>query len=271
MKSVRALTVVAVVLLLLCSAGGCAKRAEPKYSVTFDVQELPPAPPEPTSPPRTGPRLSRLDIPSDGPFQAGEPVAVRVTGQEGLQVDARAHRGAAASRLVEDPAAPGTYRGEFPTSGLPPGRYRPVAETAGLEAPFTLESPREIVLVASLEQERLRRLNERLKPIYFATSRWTLTPAALAAVASDAEVLLREASLVATVEGHGDARGTEDHNLWLGMWRAKVVKDALVASGLDPGRLQILSHGNSRPVAEGTEEAALALNRRVEIIVRARR
>jgi peptidoglycan-associated lipoprotein len=268
MRNVRVLAVVAVVLPLLLSAGGCAKRAEPKYSVTFDVQERPPAP-TPSRP--TAPPLSRLDIPSDGPFPAGAPVAVRVTGREGLQVDARAHRGAASSRLVEDPAAPGTYRGEVETSGLRPGRYRPVAETARPEALFTVESPREIVLVASLEQERLRRLNEQLQPVYFESSGWTLAPASLAAVASNAEVLLSETGFEATVEGHGDARGTDEHNLWLGMWRAKVVKDALVASGLDPDRLQLLSHGKSRPAAAGSEEAAFALNRRVEIIVRARR
>jgi peptidoglycan-associated lipoprotein len=69
-------------------------------------------------------------------------------------------------------------------------------------------------------------------------------------------------SVSITIEGHCDERGTREYNLALGERRANAVKDYLVALGIGPNRIKVLSYGKERPVALGSNEAAWAQNRR---------
>lgn len=79
--------------------------------------------------------------------------------------------------------------------------------------------------------------------------------------------LKRNPSVRVTVEGHADERGTREYNLGLGERRANSVKDALVASGIDAGRLTTVSYGKERPAVLGSNEAAWAQNRRGVLVV----
>ena len=72
------------------------------------------------------------------------------------------------------------------------------------------------------------------------------------------------------VEGHTDDRGTDAYNDRLGQRRAQAVRDQLVAEGIDPERIEMLSYGEKRPVAVGTDEASRAKNRRAVVICRDR-
>jgi len=67
------------------------------------------------------------------------------------------------------------------------------------------------------------------------------------------------------LEGHTDERGTREYNLALGERRAKAVADVFMALGIDPARIETISYGEENPVAEGHDESAWQLNRRVEI------
>lgn len=69
-------------------------------------------------------------------------------------------------------------------------------------------------------------------------------------------------SVTVTVEGHCDERGTREYNLALGERRANAVKDYLVFQGIDAKRVKVVSYGEERPVALGSDEAAWAQNRR---------
>lgn len=72
-------------------------------------------------------------------------------------------------------------------------------------------------------------------------------------------------SIRIVLEGHADERGTREYNLALGERRAKAVADVFTALGIDSGRIETVSYGEENPVAEGHDEAAWQLNRRVEI------
>ncbi len=66
------------------------------------------------------------------------------------------------------------------------------------------------------------------------------------------------------VEGHTDAVGSAESNQQLSLRRADSVREALVARGIEPGRLSSRGHGQSRPIAPNTTAAGRAKNRRVE-------
>ena len=92
--------------------------------------------------------------------------------------------------------------------------------------------------------------------------------------AESREILTRQARWMAqypavtiTVEGHCDERGTREYNLALGERRANAVKNALVALGVNAGRVQTISYGKERPLVAGGDEAANAQNRRGVTVV----
>jgi peptidoglycan-associated lipoprotein len=82
-----------------------------------------------------------------------------------------------------------------------------------------------------------------------------------------AEWLARYPSVRVTVEGHADERGTREYNLALGDRRATAAKNFLAAQGVATSRMTTISYGKERPVAEGTDEAAFARNRRAVTVV----
>jgi peptidoglycan-associated lipoprotein len=72
-----------------------------------------------------------------------------------------------------------------------------------------------------------------------------------------------------SVEGPADERGTREYNHALGEKRAHAGRDYLVARGIAPARLLIVSWGKERPIDPGTGEQAWARNRRaVSMLVR---
>lgn len=69
------------------------------------------------------------------------------------------------------------------------------------------------------------------------------------------------------VEGHCDARGTNEYNIALGDRRAKAIRDHLVRAGIDPGRISTLSYGSERPFVLDHNESAWKWNRRGHFVV----
>ena len=70
------------------------------------------------------------------------------------------------------------------------------------------------------------------------------------------------------LEGHADERGGREYNLALGQKRAEAVQKALVLLGAQAAQMEAVSYGEERPAAAGGDDAALAKNRRVELILR---
>lgn len=67
-----------------------------------------------------------------------------------------------------------------------------------------------------------------------------------------------------TIEGHCDERGTREYNLALGERRANSVKNALIAEGVSPSRITVISYGEERPVNTAHNDFAWSKNRRAE-------
>ena len=105
--------------------------------------------------------------------------------------------------------------------------------------------------------------------VYFGTDEYQLDESAKATLAAQAQWLLANANVRASIEGHADERGTREYNLALGERRANAARDFLAAQGVPASRLLVTSWGKERPVAAGSNEEAWAQNRRaVTVLVR---
>ena len=86
------------------------------------------------------------------------------------------------------------------------------------------------------------------------------------AIAEAHATFLRDNSSINVVlEGHADERGTREYNLELGERRAQSVADVFMALGVNALNIEIVSYGEENPVADGHDDSAWRLNRRVEI------
>lgn len=83
-----------------------------------------------------------------------------------------------------------------------------------------------------------------------------------------AAFLAADKGATARLEGHTDEQGTLEYNMALGERRARAVAIYLQSLGVSADRLDIISYGETKPVAEGEDEAAWAQNRRVEVSYR---
>jgi len=70
-----------------------------------------------------------------------------------------------------------------------------------------------------------------------------------------------------TVEGHADARGSDDYNLKLSERRAQRVRELMIEFGSTAAELEAVGFGKSRPRDPGLDEQAHQKNRRVEFVI----
>lgn len=68
------------------------------------------------------------------------------------------------------------------------------------------------------------------------------------------------------LQGHTDERGSREYNLALGQHRAESVRRALNLLGVAENRIEAVSMGEEKPIAEGQHEGAWSQNRRAEIL-----
>ena len=114
-------------------------------------------------------------------------------------------------------------------------------------------------------------LNRRgyLKDVYFDLDRADVRADQREALDQNGTWLRRHPEVNIVVEGHCDERGTAQYNMALGEKRAQTVTDYLIALGIQPSRVQVVSYGNERPFARGHNEQAWKENRRAHFVVTA--
>jgi peptidoglycan-associated lipoprotein len=105
--------------------------------------------------------------------------------------------------------------------------------------------------------------------IYFDYDKSDLKPEARAALDAKLPLLRANGSIRIRIAGHTDERGSDEYNIALGQRRAAAAKNYLVANGIAADRIDVVSFGEDRPAAMGSDESAWSQNRRdeFEIIV----
>ena len=113
-------------------------------------------------------------------------------------------------------------------------------------------------VVPGSEQDFVVNIGDR---VYFDLNMYQIRPEAFARLDAQAQWLQRYPQVTVRIEGNADERGTREYNLALAARRAESVRNYLVDRGIPAGRIDTISYGKERPIAEGSNEAAWARNR----------
>lgn len=103
------------------------------------------------------------------------------------------------------------------------------------------------------------------RTVYFMLDSFQIQQDFVPVIAAHSQYLLANPSQHITLEGHGDERGSREYNIALGEQRAKSVASLMKIQGVSDSQINIVSYGEEKPAALGSDEAAWELNRRVEI------
>ena len=104
--------------------------------------------------------------------------------------------------------------------------------------------------------------------VYFDYDSFAIKPEFAAMLEAHARHLKADSRRRVALEGHTDERGGREYNLALGQKRAEAVRRALGLLGVNDAQLEAVSFGKEKPAEAGSDEAAYAKNRRVEITYR---
>jgi outer membrane protein OmpA-like peptidoglycan-associated protein len=125
-------------------------------------------------------------------------------------------------------------------------------------APAYTEGPAPTPVPAHLD---VRISNE----ILFDKASSSLKSQGITKMAEVADVLKQYPESTVVVQGYTSSEGGDATNLALSQRRAEVVRNQLVANGIDPARVTAVGMGSSNPLASNTTESGRIQNRRVEI------
>lgn len=102
--------------------------------------------------------------------------------------------------------------------------------------------------------------------IYFEFDSSSVRADARPVIEAHARYLVSNPGAAVILEGHTDERGTREYNIGLGDQRGSAVRQIMVAQGVSPQQISVVSYGEERPLAAGQDEYSYAQNRRVEIV-----
>lgn len=105
-----------------------------------------------------------------------------------------------------------------------------------------------------------------LGDIFFDFDRNIIRPDARVVLEKNAQWLKENPKVRISIEGHADARGTNEYNLALGERRAMVAKKYLEALGIYPERIKTISYGEEKPFCTGSNESCWQQNRRAHFL-----
>lgn len=106
--------------------------------------------------------------------------------------------------------------------------------------------------------------------ILFAVDSATLSGSSQASLDQTGAVLLEYDKTAVVVQGHTDSTGSETHNQELSERRAGAVRNYLIGRGVDSARMTAVGYGEGMPVASNDTETGRQLNRRVNVLLKAK-
>lgn len=101
--------------------------------------------------------------------------------------------------------------------------------------------------------------------VYFAFDSSEITSQAAGVLNQHASLLSSNPNASVVIAGHTDERGSREYNIALGERRAQAARDYLATQGVAVNNIRVISYGEERPAAAGTNEDAYAQNRRAEL------
>jgi peptidoglycan-associated lipoprotein len=104
--------------------------------------------------------------------------------------------------------------------------------------------------------------------VYFDLDSFVIKPEFQSIIEAHARFIKADKGRKVAIEGHTDERGGREYNLALGQKRAEAVRSALGLLGVVDSQLEAVSFGKEKPAVLGSDEAAMAKNRRAEISYR---
>lgn len=104
--------------------------------------------------------------------------------------------------------------------------------------------------------------------VYFDYDSFAIKPEFQDLIETHARYLKADRNRKVSIEGHTDERGGREYNLALGQKRSEAVRRALGLLGVPDAQIEAVSFGKEKPAVQGSDEAAMARNRRAEISYR---
>ncbi len=251
-KSLYTLAVIALLVGGIAVTGtGCAKKAPaPPPAVT-------PPPPPPVAPTPPAPTITFTASPAAIERGQSTTLTWRTANAGEVTIDGGIGTVEASGTRTVRPNSSTTYRAK----ATGPGGVADAEVRITVTEPAVTPPPARVLTDIEI-------FAERIKDIFFDYDRYDLREDARRTLMENARVLNERRSIRFTIEGHCDERGSERYNLALGDKRANAAKDFLVAQGVDPSRIDVVSYGEERPFSQGHDEAAWSQNRRAHLVMR---
>ena len=160
----------------------------------------------------------------------------------------------------------------LPPPPPPPAAPRTPPPPPPPPAPAPAPAPRPLSEEEVFARKSVDQLNAE-KPfddVFFDLDKSSVREDAKPALQKDAEWMKKWTSVMITLEGHSDSRGTAEYNLGLGNRRAAAVKDYLTSLGVPAGRVTIVSKGKEQPFCNEANEGCWQQNRRGHFVITAK-
>ena len=149
----------------------------------------------------------------------------------------------------------------------------PGSMTADEQARLAAERERRL-REASLAEEQARTSEQSQREIFenqdifFDYDSYDLSAEAKQLLNDKAQYMTQHPEVMIIVEGHCDERGSSAYNLALGEKRGRSCEQYLIAMGVSPQRIEVVSYGEEKPLVLGHTEEAYAANRRAHFIIK---
>lgn len=118
-----------------------------------------------------------------------------------------------------------------------------------------------------IEQSTIDVFEEALVGVQFEFEKATILESSYSILDKVVTILEEHPSYKLIIEGHTDAKGSDEYNLNLSKKRAESVKSYLENKGIASSRLEAQGIGEKRPIATNETDEGRARNRRVEFII----
>ena len=104
--------------------------------------------------------------------------------------------------------------------------------------------------------------------IYFDFDSYSIKPEFQSLIEAHSRFLKANPNRKVVIEGHTDERGGREYNLALGQRRSEAVRRSMGLLGVTDNQVEAVSFGKEKPAVQGSDEAAMAQNRRAEVSYR---